>query len=235
MTWRRRLRRRLLWAGVLLGLVLLLVAVSALRLCAWGRDCLTDNASRLGRRALKRKEGAMTRTLTLVAIAVAAVAIAPAALGEARLVPLYPPSHVATYRDAGERPAARASLLDLASAAGRLQVSAVRDALTSYRDSGPHHGVNATPPLAAKPTYTTNPDKAVSAKLAAARTRAETIGHPPAYQASYSVDTTPETPRLTSDGGVAWSQIGIGVGLGVAFAFGLGVAVRTIRTGPLAH
>jgi hypothetical protein len=193
MTRRRRLRRRLLWAGVLFGLVLLLVAVSALRICAWGRDRLTDNASRFGRRALERKEGAMTRTLTLVAIAVAAVAIAPAALGEGRLAPLYPPSHVATYRDAGERPAARASLLDLADAAGRLQVSAVRDALS------------------------------------------EPIGHPPAYRASYLVDTTRETPRVPSGRGVAWSQIGIGVALGVAFAIGLGLAAQALRARPLAH
>ena len=45
MTWRRRLRRRLLWGGVLFGLVLLLVAAYALRVCTWGRDRLTDNAS----------------------------------------------------------------------------------------------------------------------------------------------------------------------------------------------
>src|SRR5262249_17836652 len=33
MTWRRRLRRRLLWAGVLLGLVAVLALVTTLRLC----------------------------------------------------------------------------------------------------------------------------------------------------------------------------------------------------------
>jgi hypothetical protein len=38
MTWRRRMRRRLLWAGVLLGLALLLAAVTALRFGAWARD-----------------------------------------------------------------------------------------------------------------------------------------------------------------------------------------------------
>jgi hypothetical protein len=37
MTWRRRLRRRLLWAGVLLGLVVLLATVSVLRIGLWAR------------------------------------------------------------------------------------------------------------------------------------------------------------------------------------------------------
>jgi hypothetical protein len=37
MTWRRRLRRRLLWAGVLFGLVLLLATVSVLRVALWTR------------------------------------------------------------------------------------------------------------------------------------------------------------------------------------------------------
>jgi hypothetical protein len=35
---RRSVRGRLLWAGVLFGLVLLLVAVSALRIAVWTRD-----------------------------------------------------------------------------------------------------------------------------------------------------------------------------------------------------
>ena len=35
---RRRFRRRLFWAGVLFGLVLLYVVVSALRLGVWARD-----------------------------------------------------------------------------------------------------------------------------------------------------------------------------------------------------
>jgi hypothetical protein len=47
MTWRRRLRRRLLWAGVLFGLVVLLATVSALRVALWTRDLLspTDTAN----------------------------------------------------------------------------------------------------------------------------------------------------------------------------------------------
>lgn len=40
MTRRQRLRRRLLWAGVLLGLILLLATVSALRVALWTRDLL---------------------------------------------------------------------------------------------------------------------------------------------------------------------------------------------------
>jgi hypothetical protein len=43
MTRRRRLRRRLLWAGVLLGLVLLLATVSVARVALWTRDVLDPN------------------------------------------------------------------------------------------------------------------------------------------------------------------------------------------------
>jgi hypothetical protein len=42
MSRRRRLRRRLFWTGVLLGLVLLVATVSALRVCMWGRDYLVS-------------------------------------------------------------------------------------------------------------------------------------------------------------------------------------------------
>ncbi len=38
MTWRRRLRRRLLWAGVLFGLVVLLATVSVIRGGLWARE-----------------------------------------------------------------------------------------------------------------------------------------------------------------------------------------------------
>jgi hypothetical protein len=38
MSWRRLLRRRLLWAGVLLGLVLLIATVSVMRAALWTRD-----------------------------------------------------------------------------------------------------------------------------------------------------------------------------------------------------
>jgi hypothetical protein len=40
MTWRRRQRRRLIWAGALLGLVLLLATVSVVRVAVWTRDLL---------------------------------------------------------------------------------------------------------------------------------------------------------------------------------------------------
>jgi hypothetical protein len=46
MTRRRRLRRRLLWAGVLLGLVLLLATVSAVRLMLGTRDALRTGGRR---------------------------------------------------------------------------------------------------------------------------------------------------------------------------------------------
>ena len=41
MTRRQRVRRGFLWAGVLLGLMLLLAAVSVIRLGVWARDSLT--------------------------------------------------------------------------------------------------------------------------------------------------------------------------------------------------
>lgn len=49
MTWRRRMRRRLLWAGVLLGLALLLAAVTALRFGMWALE-ETGRVVSLGRR-----------------------------------------------------------------------------------------------------------------------------------------------------------------------------------------
>ena len=41
MTRRQRVRRGLLWAGVLLGLMLLLAAVSVIRLGVWARGSIT--------------------------------------------------------------------------------------------------------------------------------------------------------------------------------------------------
>jgi hypothetical protein len=40
MRWKRRLKRRLLWAGVLFGLVVLYATVSILRACVWARDAI---------------------------------------------------------------------------------------------------------------------------------------------------------------------------------------------------
>jgi hypothetical protein len=46
MTRRRRLRRRLLWAGVLVGLLLVLAAVSVLRAMIWMRDEIISGGGR---------------------------------------------------------------------------------------------------------------------------------------------------------------------------------------------
>jgi len=43
MSWRRRQRRRLIWAGALLGLVLLLATVSVVRVAVWTRDLLNPD------------------------------------------------------------------------------------------------------------------------------------------------------------------------------------------------
>ena len=43
---RRRLRRRLFWPGVLFGLLLLYVVVSAMRLCLWAHTSSSEGMSR---------------------------------------------------------------------------------------------------------------------------------------------------------------------------------------------
>jgi hypothetical protein len=71
MSRRRRLRRRLFWVGVLLGLVLLYAAISALRLGVWCRDLVVK----------PRKGGTMYGKFSLAAVVAAIVAAlaAPAA------------------------------------------------------------------------------------------------------------------------------------------------------------
>jgi hypothetical protein len=71
------------------------------------------------RERLARKGGEVLCPLTLAAaVAVAAVAIAPTALGDGgRLAPVSAPSQVASYRDAGQRPAARLGTFTAASPA----------------------------------------------------------------------------------------------------------------------
>jgi hypothetical protein len=240
MTRRRRLRRRLLWAGVLFGLVLLLVVVSAMRFCVWGRDLLTHNASRT-RRAFERKEGTMTRTRTLVVgIAVAALAIAPMALGKGRLAP-YPPSQVATYRDAGERPG-RPYSLDLGATAGRLGVAtaighpppyapspARHNTLASYRDAGERPAARASLLDLANATGRLQ-IHALGKGLASYRDAAER-----AVPISTHADKVVGTAGVDSGRDVDWQQIGIGFGLGVLLAIGLGLAVQAMRARPLAH
>jgi hypothetical protein len=97
MTWRRKLRRRLLWAGLLLGLVLLYVTVSVLRFLVCSRDLVVNATS--GGWATGHKGGkGMSRKLTLViGIAAAALAVVPAAYGEGRLAGSIEPDAVAYY------------------------------------------------------------------------------------------------------------------------------------------
>ena len=77
MTRRRRLRRRLLWGGVLFGLVLLLTTVSLLRVGIWARGHLTATARRIQFVPLIRKENTMvTRTSFVVVAAIAALLLA---------------------------------------------------------------------------------------------------------------------------------------------------------------
>jgi hypothetical protein len=98
MTRRRRLRRRLFWAGVLVGVVLLYATVSVLRVWVWSRDAarsIFDN----GGRATTNTGGKLNRTITLVTgLVVAALAIGvPTALGEGRLAGSPEPDAVASF------------------------------------------------------------------------------------------------------------------------------------------
>ena len=77
MTRRRRLRRRFVWAVVLLGLVLLLATVSVLRVGIWMRSQLMAAARRIRFVPLTRKENTMYgRTSFVVVAAVAALLLA---------------------------------------------------------------------------------------------------------------------------------------------------------------
>ena len=86
---RRRLRRQLLWAGVLLGLVLLSAACSTMRAWFWARDAVgaAVRPHRAGPRGRinERKEGSMMGKLSLAAVvaATAAALAAPAASADA--------------------------------------------------------------------------------------------------------------------------------------------------------
>lgn len=81
MTRRRRLRRRLVWAGVLVGLVLLLVAVSALRIGMW-LSGLPARAVHHGR-VTTRKEGTTMRHIRHRGAVLAIVTVACLAAGAA--------------------------------------------------------------------------------------------------------------------------------------------------------
>jgi hypothetical protein len=84
MTRRRRLRRRLLWAGVFFGLVLLYAVVSTMRACLWCRDIVVGATKHRRRSHTRlrhvgaRKGGTMYGRFSLAAL-VAATAVALAA------------------------------------------------------------------------------------------------------------------------------------------------------------
>ena len=69
MTRRRRLRHRLLWASVLLGVALLLAAVSVLRTALWARSRAVDAAARIRFAPITRKENTMYSRISLVVLA----------------------------------------------------------------------------------------------------------------------------------------------------------------------
>jgi hypothetical protein len=82
MTRRRRLRRRLLWAGVFFGLVLVYAVASTMRACLWGRDVVVAATKRRRsdtrlRQVGAREGGTMYGRFSLAAlVAVTAMALA---------------------------------------------------------------------------------------------------------------------------------------------------------------
>jgi hypothetical protein len=86
MTRRRRLRRRLLWAGVFLGLVLVLAVASTMRACLWCHDVVVGavRPDRTGTRGRtnRQKGDSMSGKFSLAAVVTAtALALAAPAVG----------------------------------------------------------------------------------------------------------------------------------------------------------
>jgi hypothetical protein len=66
---RSRLKRRLLWAGVLLGLVLLLATVTIVRVMLRSRDAIREKGRDMQPRVTRRARGVAIAALALVALA----------------------------------------------------------------------------------------------------------------------------------------------------------------------
>jgi hypothetical protein len=78
MTQRRRLRRRLLWAGVLFGLVLLLAVVSALRVALWAGRAVNERGEGMLPGVRQKARGAAVAAVAMLALALPVAAVGSA-------------------------------------------------------------------------------------------------------------------------------------------------------------
>jgi len=189
-------RRRVLWAGVILGLVLLFLVTSVLRLYLWCGRMLTGvrAISRVARLPIRpawrsgvtgRSRTAMFSKTSLVAPVMAALALTAAASPGAA-------------PDRPEEGALRSTPTRLGSAAPRPEEGALRSTPTAAADAGPQ-------------VFTPRADYGADRRVVAQRpAQAPTLK---ASEATGSSDTD-------------WSQIGIAFGLGALLATAVVVAVR---------
>ena len=195
-------RRRVLWGGVILGLVLLFLVTSVLRLCLWCGRMLTGVRAipRVARLPLRpawrsgvtgRSRTAMFSNTSLVAPVMAALALTAAASPGAA-------------PDRPEEGALRSTPTQLGSAAPRPEEGALRSTPTAAADAGPQ-------------VFTPRADYGADRRVVAAQRLAQA----PTLKAS----------EATGSSDTDWSQIGIAFGLGALLATAVVVAVR-VKPGP---
>ena len=196
-------RRRVLWAGVILGLVLLFLVTSVLRLYLWCGRMLTGVHAipRVARLPIHpawrsgvtgRSRTAMFSKTSLVAPVMAALALTAAASPGAA-------------PDRPEEGALRSTPTRLGSAAPRPEEGALRSTPTAAADAGPQ-------------VFTPRADYGADRRVVAAQRLAQA----PTLKAS----------EATGSSDTEWSQIGIAFGLGALLATAVVVAVR-LKPGPV--
>ena len=196
-------RRRVLWAGVILGLVLLFLVTSVLRLYLWCGRMLTGvrAISRVARLPIRpawrsgvtgRSRTAMFSKTSLVAPVMAALALTAAASPGAA-------------PDRPEEGALRSTPTRLGSAAPRPEEGALRSTPTAAADAGPQ-------------VFTPRADYGADRRVVAA----QRLALAPTLKASEG----------TGSSDTDWSQIGIAFGLGALLATAVVVAVR-VKPGPV--
>ena len=195
-------RRRVLWGGVILGLVLLFLVTSVLRLYLWCGRMLTGVRAipRVARLPIRpawrsgvtgRSRTAMFSNTSLVAPVMAALALTAAASPGAA-------------PDRPEEGALRSTPTQLGSAAPRPEEGALRSTPTAAADAGPQ-------------VFTPRADYGADRRVVAAPRLAQA----PTRYAS----------EATRSSETDWSQIGIAFGLGALLATAVVVAVR-VKPGP---
>jgi hypothetical protein len=249
MTRRRRLRRRLLWAGVLLGLVLVVATASTLRLALWARDHLVAAAGRIRFAPPIRKENTMhSRTSFVVVAAVAALVLAAPASAD-RWGADRRDDASASAPDWFERSAAVAiqkHQQDMLNARERGLGITDNQASVDTRSEGLNRlyglGEYANPidrgeRALVESSKATEPVSGSHARSNALN-RIHGLGE---YARPIIADdrvrldptTVSESPTVSGSGReIEWPQIGIGLGLGIALALGLLLALRMPHVRP---